>query len=487
MKKTISFQTKHLLLDGGEIIPALVRCAPGEPMDIVPGQPGGADIQLPDPIHIALARADTHVHFRESYIPSREEFENDPYRNAAQTYEQLLEAIRAANTYYDVRRGSLAALKGGVWLAGAMGNTPWAPLGRERWEKTQRHYQQQALIYMHVWPRMEPGVPPIEGQEEKDFGSTFGGSGINGEQRRRMYLERKGGMVSYHNDQPREEMTIDEFQHQYHPPAILLHHLYYDGETVLAAQRTALALAREAELSRLHTRHIPTGAALEMILGARREETMDLPAEVGLDYLYFNRDMLLNRNTSSFNFRRPALPSQADQAGLIELTRECARRRDPRTFIGSDQAPHPRKAKAPLPNGLPGSPGTRVLAISHQIHTHLIKHCSYTFADIDWLTAITPAKYIAQYRPFPFPIGTMANGAMANLVIFDPDVRHVVDEEKYRKELRDPEYQSAYRDETLFGEVLYTVVNGVIYDVRGEIVPLNAEWGEMALSSIQSP
>lgn len=480
MKTSLVFQTSHLHLDEGEFIPAQVRCAPGEPLEIKPGRHAGADINLPDDVHIALARADPHVHFRESLIPTREMFEADPWHPSSQKYEDLVASIAKANQAYDVRRGSLAALRGGVWLAGAMGNTPWAPVGQERWRATCEWYQKQAWIFTHVWPRLEPGVHPVPGQEEKDFGTTFGGSGNSEEQRREMYRARRGGMVSYHNDRERPEESLAAFQQRVRPPDYLLHPLYYDGDTVLAAQRETIALAREAGLRRLLTRHIPTGDALQMVLSEREKSSMELPAEIGLDYLYFNRGMLASRPTRMINYRRPALPSAPDQAALIELTRGRARRRDPWTFLGSDHAPHPRQAKAFRPDGLPGSPGTRILEHTHQVHAHLVHQAGYTWADIDWLAAIVPARYIAEYRPFPYPVGTLRDGAMANLVVFHPDTPYRADEALLREQLRDPEYHTAYRDESLRGEVWFTAVHGIVFAVRETIRPVNAEWADLS-------
>ncbi len=472
MKKTITFQAQHLHLDSGEIVPAWIRCSPGEPLDIKLGQRHSVDIELTDELHVALARVDPHVHFRESVIPSPEEFAKDPYHPADQTYESLLERIQNEKQNYDVQRGSLAALKGGVWLVGAMGNVAWPPLGRERWEKMDRYYREQAQVFTHVWPRIELGIPPIVGQEEKDFGSTFGGSGIATEQRREMYFQRQGGMISYHNDKPRDDISMAEFREQVQPPGYLLHHLYYDGERVLAAQREIFDIAREAQLKRLLTRHIPTGPALEMILTSRVESEVELPAEVGLDYLYFNRDMLHSRATRWINYRRPALPSCEDQASLIELTREAAQRHDPLTFIGSDHAPHTFQAKQMKEDGLPGSPGTRVLEHTQQVLMNLIHTHNFSHADVDWLTSIVPARYIAQYRDFPYPVGKMEAGAMANLVIFNSHETYQVDEAQLRKQLYDPEYHTAYRDESLRGKVYFTVVNGQVYDVQHEVKAL---------------
>jgi dihydroorotase-like cyclic amidohydrolase len=479
MVKTIIFQTNNFHLSNGEVIPALISCTPGQPLEYKEGIHSGADIQLPNEMHVAIGRADPHVHFRESYLPSREEFEHDPFKPSNQRYEDLELSIKTVNRFYSVSRGSYAALKGGVWLVGAMGNTPWAPLGSERWKKTAQHYQKQAYIFTHVWPRIEPGIPRVEGQEEKDFGSTFGGTGITGEQRRQMYLERQGGMISYHNDKERSQETIEAFKNSTNPPDFLLHPLYYNGDTVLEAQRETINLAKEAKLKRLLTRHVPTGPGLDMILQERGLSSVEFPAEIGLDYLFFNRDMLENRETRSINYRRPALPAEEDQSILVDLTRQQAQKRDPLTFIGSDHAPHPKRSKAFNEKGLPGSPGTRVLEHTHQIHMNLVHQCGFSMEDIDWLTGIVPAKYIAQYRQFPYPVGIIENGAMANLVIYNADEEYSVDEAKLGEYLNDPEYHTAYRDESLQGKVYYTIVNGIVYDVKEQIQPANIDWNSI--------
>lgn len=467
MPKTI-FYTQNLHLDSGEIVPGSVACTPRKPLEVYPGERLSDSIALEDHIHIALGRVDPHVHFRESYTPSRREFESDPVDGNG-NYDDLVKAINSANSAYDAYRGSLAALKGGVSMVGAMGNTPWGPKGLSRWIKTSQLYIETSCVEVHVFPRADPDVSPIGHHESKDFASTFGGKGLTPEQRRKMYFAHKGQRMSYHNDQARAEETIADFARRVNCEPYMLHHLYFDGDTVLASQRETIALAREAGLRSLLTRHIPTGAALNMVIQEMQEGDLELLAEIGLDYLYFNRDMLKERGTSMINYRRPALPSKEDQEELIEIIKSLSQKE---FFIASDHAPHPKSAKG-FKNGLPGSPGTRILEHSHQIHMNLIHNHGFTYQDIDLFTAINPAIYLAQFRDFGYPVGTMTTGAMANLVVFDPFCPYRVDEQILAEQLADPEYHTAYRDEKLKGKVLFTVVDGKVYDVRENITPVN--------------
>lgn len=66
-----SLRTKHLHLNSGEIIPAVVTCIPGQALEILPFE-RNADIILDDNVHIALARCDPHVHACQSVTPTPE-------------------------------------------------------------------------------------------------------------------------------------------------------------------------------------------------------------------------------------------------------------------------------------------------------------------------------------------------------------------------------------------------------------------------------
>lgn len=472
-KAPLRISSKNIHLDDGTLAEGTVSCTPGEPLALELDARAPSDIQLPDSAHIALGRFDPHVHFRETALPTRQEVEAHGPEEA--DYEHLIANIMAANALYSIRSGCLSALKGGVCAVGAMGNTPWGPVGPYRHERIQNHYTEKALFPIVLWPRMEPGAAAIPGHEGKDFGSTFGGSGLTGQARRDMFELWRGQAVSYHNDQARKDETLVEFKKRVQPDEVLLHHEYFNGDTVLACQSETMALAKEAGLSSLLARHIPTGPALQQILDARSEMPYALPAEVGLDYVYWCRERLLTqqRETALVNYRRPAHPSREDQLSLIEITRDAIRSGDPAIFFGTDHAPHAPAAKA-FKDGLPGAPGTRNIEHSLQFYGELVYRYGYTQHDIDRLAAINPAKHMAQFFNFPYEVGTLAEGAMANLAIFDPEAAYEVDEQALASQLEDPNYHSAMKGETgLRGKSLFTVVNGRVWNVQGAPTPLN--------------
>lgn len=470
--KTIRFYCQNIHLDSGEIATGEVSCTEGEPLEIALGSKTADSIKLPDTAHIALGRVDPHVHFRESAEPTREEVEEHGPQGV--DYNQLIESIRSANAQYSIRSGCLAALKGGVCIVGAMGNTPWGPVGPYRHARSQEHYSKASLLPIVLWPRMEPGAPAIPGHEGKDFGSTFGGSGLTGQTRHDMYALWKGEAVSYHNDQARSDESLAAFRDRVHPDPRLLHHEYFDGSTVLACQKETMDLAESVGVSSLLARHIPTGPGLQQILDRAKVVSYALPAEIGLDYVYWCRERLLEQASeiALINYRRPAHPSRQDQQSLIRLTQETVRS-GYSIFFGSDHAPHSRSAKR-FKDGLPDSPGTRNIEHSLQFYFELVANYDYTWYDVDRLASINPARHVSQFYKFPLEIGTMKSGAMANLAIFDEAAGYTVDETQLAKELEDPEYHSALKGESgLRGKSLFTVVNGKVYDVQSTIKVLN--------------
>ena len=472
MKEQIWFHCKNIHLDNGELAEGVLGCAPGKPLELKLGEDRSDSIKLSDTAHVSLGRFDPHVHFRESVMPNQEEFEE--YGPASGKYQSLKAAVESANSNYSVRSGCLSALKGGVCSVGAMGNVPWGPVGAYRHEQMQSLYDENSLLPIIVWPRMEPGVSAIPGHEGKDFGSTFGGSGLTGKIREAMYAVWKGEAVSYHNDQARPDETIQEFKDRVQPEEALLHHEYFNGDTVLACQAETIEIAKRTGVSSLLARHIPTGPALQQILDTQREVDFAMPAEVGLDYVYWCRERLLqqDREVALINYRRPAHPSRADQLSLIETTRDAVRNGYD-IFFGTDHAPHTLESKR-FSNGLPGSPGTRNIEHSLQFYLELYYKYGYTWHDIDLLASINPAKRMARYRKYEYEVGTMAKGAMANLAIFDPTASYSVNERDLSAQLDDKHYHSALNGEVgLRGQSLFTVVNGRVYTVTDEIKALN--------------
>ncbi len=74
---------------------------------------------------------------------------------------------------------------------------------------------------------------------------------------------------------------------------------------------------------------------------------------------------------------------------------------------------------------------------------------------------------------------------MANLAVFDPSESYTVDEQSLQSQLHDPLYHTAYRDEALRGRVWFTVVNGLVYDVRERIEAINGKFPAPSMENIR--
>ena len=138
-----------------EIKPARVSFASGAPLEVLPYD-GVCDLDFKE-IDIAPAIADPHVHLRESYSPSYAEWEEYYEKGIVKkNYQELIEAIRQEKKTYGVKQGILAALKGGVWLVGAMSNTSFPAADKKIWQKTNKQYQSYALAdTVQLWVRFE--------------------------------------------------------------------------------------------------------------------------------------------------------------------------------------------------------------------------------------------------------------------------------------------------------------------------------------------
>lgn len=457
----------------GEIRPARIQITEKQPLKILDYE-GSSDWNFAD-AHIAPAIADPHVHFRESYRPSLAEWEEFWQRKLITTdYKTTLQKIDVEKQNYSVKNGILAALKSGVWLVGAMSNTSFPAITKKIWEKTIQQYQNQKLgelcnpVYFHLWHYGHPEVEKIEGQCVKDFGSTFGAAGFSKEQREKLYQKHKNSDLRFHNDRARAESITDFLKSQKTNPEALLHDFYYCAELVLQEQQEIYNLAKKHQLASLITLHIPTGSAFKQMLDFQKQKELNIELEVGLDYLVNNQEQKQKSSSRWINYRRPAHPSFEEQKFLIEQLKKNTNNK--KIWIGSDHAPHTKAAKK-WQGKLPAAPGTRCLEFFGAILQKLVDQWGYSYEQIDRLASYHPQehlqKYRAKYAPFPYKIGAIQTGNMANLRIFDPKLPAKTSSQKLAIWLEDQEYHSSLCNRTdLKSQNLMTIINGICFDTR---------------------
>ena len=426
-------------------------------------------------IDIAPAIADPHVHLRESYLPSYAEWEEYYEKGVVKKrYQEVVQDICQEKKNYGVKQAILAALKGGVWLVGAMSNTSFPAADKRIWKKATQQYQNHLLnsikypIYIHLWHYAHPKSEPIAGQCAKDFGTTFGAENISLADREKIYKLHSQSAIRFHNDRAPAGIGLAEFSKSYKGKnSALLHDDYFHHSLVLEEQEMVFQWAEKYCLDNLIPMHIPSGSALRQALNFQKRGKVNLELEIGLDYLVTCQEDKIDE-TRFFNYRRPAHTSKEEQIYLIEELKKIAQQKD--VWIASDHAPHTKQAKE-WKNGLPNSPGTRCLELYGVLLQQLIARWGFDALEVDHLASYNPQnhilKFMKKYFNFAYPVGSIKTGNMANLRIFDTEASFVMDEKKMAQDLQDREYHSGflYRED-LQGKNLMTIVNGNCFDTR---------------------
>lgn len=475
----VRIKSKNVHFEDGNIDNGVIELHPKKPITVL-SYKSNVDVDVGEN-HVAPAIWDNHVHFRESYMPTSKEFVENG--GDGREYDFLRGKEILERSFYNIDMGMKAALKGGVCGVGLMGNTIFAPVGEHMWKKSVEYAKKRVMIgnkkglIVHVWPRAAPGVEMIEGQSEKDFGSTFGGSGLSYEQRLKMYGAHAGGDIRFHTDRARENFSLKEFMLKFGSEVGkgFLHDVYFNPETVLIELRQSFEIAKMAGLKCLTPLHMSTGSGLNYVISERMNtgNNMRVPIGIGLDYLGTCIDDKIDDEARWINYRRPAHTTRYEQLSMIELMGVLIRGGDMDLFIESDHAPHPLERKIWM-EGLPGSPGTRVIEHYTQILQGLVNVHGFSYQEVDKLASINPANhmlsYIRAHTDLSLPIGGIKDGNMANIRVFDPSFEYRVDEKRLAKEFGDSQYHSGYKNrKDLRGRNLFTAVDGLLFDTRDKI------------------
>lgn len=211
------------------------------------------------------------------------------------------------------------------------------------------------------------------------------------------------------------------------------------GEDVSTAAAIALSMDADAPL---HLCHVSTKGALAMIRDAKRRG-VPVTCETAPHYFTLTHEKLLARDA---NFRMaPPLREQSDRKAVLEAiadgTVDC---------IATDHAPHAAEEKADFttaPNGIVGLETSLALCL-----TYLVRPGVISLARLIEMMSATPARLLG------IPGGTLAVGAAADFVLFDPARRWTVDKHKFRSRGRNTPF---HRMEVQ-GKVICTALDGRI-------------------------
>jgi dihydroorotase len=200
-------------------------------------------------------------------------------------------------------------------------------------------------------------------------------------------------------------------------------------------------LLAELTGARLHIAHISTAGAVEMVRAAKRRG-LPVTCEATPHHLALTDEAVMSFDTNTK--MNPPLRSETDRAQLIEAARDGTI-----DAIATDHAPHHADEKmleydcAPFGVvGLETALGVAVTTLNHKGSIPLTRI-------VEMLTA-GPA------RAFGLARGTLAEGAVANITIFDPDGEWEVDPRSLRSKSRNTPF-AGWR---LRGKVIATFVRG---------------------------
>lgn len=213
----------------------------------------------------------------------------------------------------------------------------------------------------------------------------------------------------------------------------------HSAEDVLVARDCMLALKTGAKL---HIQHVSSGYSVEMVRFAKKMGA-NVTAEATPHHFTLTESAVLTHG--SYAKVNPPLRTSMDKKKIIEGLQDGTI-----DIIATDHAPHSdlRKKKKPLPqasSGMIGLETSLALGITKLVHEGYLP-----------LMKLLEKMTINPARLYQLPVGTLTEGSLADLVIFDPEEKWTV------KEFYSRSHNSPFVGERLNGRVKYTICRGNI-------------------------
>lgn len=203
-----------------------------------------------------------------------------------------------------------------------------------------------------------------------------------------------------------------------------------------------LMLAKETG-GHVHIAHVSTAGSAALIRQAK-QNGVSVTAETCPQYFIFTEDEILKKGTLARV--NPPLRTEEDRQGILAAvldgTLDC---------IVTDHAPHSQEEKAkPLPEAPSGMVGLET-SLGACI-TYLVKPGHLTMCQLMEKMSALPAKILGLEPVTP------TEGAVADLVVFDPEEAWTVAPESFRSKARN----TVFSGEVLHGRVHLTICGGKI-------------------------
>lgn len=351
----------------------------------------------------------------------------------------------------DIGTGAAAAKKGGFTTVVTMANTK-PPVDSE--ETVRYVLEEGKKTGIHVLPAACVSVG-MKGQELTDMDALKAAGAVgftdDGIPLMDQRLVRQAMLKAKELDVPLSFHEED--------PAFISENGIHAGEAAKALGiQGSPALAEDALVARdcmlaLHTgasvniQHISSANSVRMVKLAK-ELGADVTAEVTPHHFTLTESAVLEHGAMAK--MNPPLRTEKDRLGIIEGIRDGSI-----DMIATDHAPHSAEEKAvepvwKAPSGIIGLETALALAV-----TNLVKPGHLTMVQLMEKMSLNPAKL---YR---FDKGSVAEGADADLVIFDENERWTVTED----DIASKSHNTPFIGAELYGRVKYTICGGrIVYE-----------------------
>ena len=214
------------------------------------------------------------------------------------------------------------------------------------------------------------------------------------------------------------------------------------------AKAEEIMVERDAKLAaetgaKVHIAHVSTAGSVEIIRKAKAAG-VNITAETCPQYFSLTEDEILRQGALARV--NPPLRTSEDVAaiiqGIIDGTIDA---------IATDHAPHSKKEKklplADAPSGMIGLETSLAVALTYLYHTGKLN-----MDKIIELMSSNPARILS------LDAGKLAAGKTADVVVFDPDEKWIVDPKKFKSKSRNTPFTGV----ELCGKVKYTISRGKI-------------------------
>lgn len=351
----------------------------------------------------------------------------------------------------DIGTGAAAAKKGGFTTVVTMANTK-PPVDSE--ETVRYVLEEGKKTGIHVLPAACVSVG-MKGQELTDMDALKAAGAVgftdDGIPLMDQRLVRQAMLKAKELDVPLSFHEED--------PAFISENGIHAGEAAKALGiQGSPALAEDALVARdcmlaLHTgasvniQHISSVNSVRMVKLAK-ELGADVTAEVTPHHFTLTESAVLEHGAMAK--MNPPLRTEKDRLGIIEGIKDGSI-----DMIATDHAPHSAEEKAvepvwKAPSGIIGLETALALAV-----TNLVKPGHLTMVQLMEKMSLNPAKL---YR---FDKGSVAEGADADLVIFDENERWTVTED----DVASKSHNTPFIGAELYGRVKYTICGGrIVYE-----------------------